>query len=697
MSPSRIVRLALALSLLPALAAPLAAQSWLNADTAKRVNQSSFRALEEWAAPSDVRTAAGSPGPRYWQQRVDYVIRASLDTTQHRISGVERVTYHNNSPDQLRYLWFQLDQNIENSATSRAIQSEQALPRTISKEAAAFLVPELVEAGGYQLKRVQVMLPGTAKGKGRLVDAEYVVNGTLLKVPLPRPLEANSSVQVEIEWSFVLPEQSRHNGRGVREKVKDGWLYEVAQWFPRASVYDDVNGWQTDQFMGQGEFYLNFGNYDVSLTVPHDHIVEATGDLQNPLEVLTPTQRQRLATAYQSEAPVFIVRADEVMNPSTRPPGKAPLTWRYVAENVRDFAWVSSKTYVWDAAGFRYREGQKPIKLHSLYPRDAMPLWDKVSTKAIVQTMKTYGRMAFEYPYPKAANVHGPVFGMEYPMIAFCGARPDAEGKYTPQLERALISVTIHEVGHNWFPMIVASDERKWTWMDEGVNSFLQYYAEQDWQQGYPSNRGPAKKIVDYMKQGDQVPIMTESDAIHRAFGNNGYGKPAAGLVMLREQVVGPRLFDQAFQEYSQKWAFKHPQPADFFRTMEEGAGDQLNWFWRGWFYTTFANDQAVASVETQPADSLIGNTSRGRSYVRITVENKGGLVMPIQAKLTFSDGSEQMVKIPADAWKKDERKHSFGLFTDKTLTKVVLDPDEVFADINRDNNSWTSGASGVS
>jgi hypothetical protein len=396
-----------------------------------------------------------------------------------------------------------------------------------------------------------------------------------------------------------------------------------------------------------------------------------------------------------SDAPVFIISKDEVMQPSTRPAGTAPLTWRFKAEKVRDFAWVSSKAYVWDAMGYRYRPGQAPIELHSLYPRDAMPLWDKVSTKAIAQTMKTYGAMAFEYPYPKAVNVHGPVFGMEYPMIAFCGARPQPDGSYTPQLEYALVGVTIHEVGHNWFPMIVASDERKWTWMDEGLNSFLEYYAQLEWDPNWPQPglRGPAKNIVNYMKGEQQVPIMTESNDIQVQFGANGYAKPATGLVMLREQILGPKLFDQAFREYSQKWAFKHPQPADFFRTIEDGAGEQLNYFWRGWFYTNHANDQAVTGLEMQPADSLIGSNSRGKHYARVTVENKGGLVLPVHLELTFEDGTTRKVKLPADVWRRNELKYQYGLFTDKLVTKVVVDPDEVFADIDRGNNTFPVGA----
>jgi hypothetical protein len=674
---------ALVLTAVPATAQ---AQQWLNAEPNSKTNKSSFRELEEVPSPNEMRNASGAPGPKYWQQRVDYRIRATLDTTQHRVTGSERVTYHNNSPDRLDYIWFQMDQNIDDPAVSRTIQNQPALPRQLSAGARAFLaLPEF--QGGYKLTRVQVV--ATRAGKVSKADAPYVINGTVMKVPLASPLAPGGQAVIEIDWSFEVPEESQ-NGRGVREQVKDGWMYEVAQWFPRASVYDDVSGWQTDQFYGSGEFYLNFGSYDVELTVPHDHIVAATGVLLNPLQTLTATQRQRLAGAMTSETPKFIISKEEVGQPASRPAGTAPITWRFRADSVRDFAWVSSRSYVWDAAGFRYRPGGRVIEMHSLYPREAMPLWDSVSTKAIAQTMRTYGRMAFEYPYPRAINVHGPVFGMEYPMIAFCGARPAADGTFTPGLARALISVTIHEVGHNWFPMIVASDERKWTWMDEGINSFLQYYAEKDWDPAYPSNRGPAKNIVNYMRQPEQMPLMTESDYIlPNTFGNNGYGKPAAGLVMLREQVLGPKLFDQAFSEYARRWAFKHPQPSDLFRSLDDGGGELLNWFWRGWFFTTYANDQAIANVDMQPADSLMGNTSKGRNYYRVQVDNKGGLVMPLQLEVTFDDGTSRKVKLTADVWRQNEKSFTYGFFTDRTVTRVVVDPDEVFADVNRENNVW--------
>lgn len=673
---------------------PASAQNWRNVDgDVQSKNHSMFRQIDEWPDPNTYRGASGYPGKEYWQQQVDYVIEAALDTVNHAVRGSERITYHNNSPDVLDFLWVQLDQNVRSIEHSRSYQTSGALPDSIPERFRQFINPTPFD-GGYTLSRVQLV-----DGSGRLVDAAHRIRNTIMRVDLQTPLDPGAQVEVEIDWSFPVP----FNGRGAREEVRDGWLYEIAQWFPRMSVYDDVNGWQTEQFLGRGEFYLNFGNYDVRLTVPWNHIVEATGELQNPEEVLTRTQRDRLAQAYQSTEPTFIIRPDEVMTPASRPTHSGMLTWHYKAEDVRDFAWVSSKTYVWDAAGFTYRAGQTPIKVHSLYPRDAMPLWDKVSTRATIVTLESYGRMALEFPYPKAANVHGPVFGMEYPMIAFCGARPDPEGNYNDGLERALIGVTIHEVGHNWFPMIVASDERKWTWMDEGLNSFLQHYGEQTyaakfngtdiWTQTtdgtFPSRRGPAPLIVDYMRNPDQVPIMTESDIIQNNFGNNGYGKPAAGLVMLREYILGPDVFDDAFRKYSEKWAFKHPQPTDFFRSLEENAGENLAWFWRGWFYTTYANDQALVNVTAQASDDLLGTTEHGANYYRIEVKNEGRLLMPLSIAVTYDDDTTERFDLPADVWRNNELTFTKGFFTDKKVVKVELDPDEAFADVERENNVW--------
>ncbi len=672
--------LALAVTLLPATAH---AQQWLNAEPNPKTNKSIFRALDEWPSPNDFRDASGSPGTRYWQQRVDYVIKATLDTVTHGLRGSERVTYHNNSPQPLSYLWFQLDQNIEAKA-SRANMTKPPLPTQLSPAARRFLLPENDEVGGYDIARVALVLPN-----GTTRPARFIINGTQMRVNLDTPIPTGGSARLDIDWTFIVPEGG-NNSRGVRELVKDGWIYEIAQWFPRAAVYDDVTGWQNDQFLGQGEFYLNFGNYDVSITVPHDHIVRSTGTLQNPLAVLTAQQRARLTKAMAGDTAVFIVRPDEVQTPGSRPTGTAPLTWRFTAENVRDFAWASSKTYVWDAAGFRYKPGGRTIELHSVYPREAMPLWNEVSTKAIAQTMKTYGRLAFEYPYPQASNVNGSVGGMEYPMIAFCGGRPGPDGKYSKNQEYALAAVTIHEVGHNWFPMIVATDERKWTWMDEGLNSFLEYYGSIEYDSAWPTARlrGPAPNIVNYMKDQDQVPLMTESDYIHRQFGNNGYSKPAAGLVMLREKILGAERFDLAFQEYSKKWMFKHPQPADFFRTLASGSGEKLDYYWRGWFYSTYANDQAVTKVESQSADSLAGNTKRGKFYHRVTIENKGGLVMPVELEIEYADGSKERRALPVEVWRRNEKQTVHGFFSEKEILSVTADPDQGYADVDRTNNT---------
>jgi len=668
-------------------AVPLPAQQWLHDDGTSETNQSMFRDLDaEWPAPNEMRAASGYPGAAYWQQEVNYVIQTQLDTVNHAVSGSERIDYHNNSPDALRFLWVQLDQNVRSLEYSRTYEARGALPKEMSERARQFLGADPFD-GGYDIKAVRVQAPG-----GRLMDADHFINNTMMRVNLPEPLEPGGDVALEIEWSFNVPDF----GRGAKELVEDGWIYEIAQWFPRMAVYDDVNGWQTDQFLGRGEFYLEFGNYDVSITVPANHVVEATGVLQNPDDVLTAEQRRRLARAFQSETPTYIIAPDEIMTPASRPRQDGMLTWHFLANDVRDFAWASSKTFVWDAAGYKYPGQDRVIEAHSLYPRDAMPLWNEISTAAVIQTLKTYGEMAFEFPYPKASNVNGPVGGMEYPMLAFCGARPrgelegaEAERGYSDGVKWALMSVTIHEVGHNWFPMIVDSDERKWTWMDEGLNTFLQHYGEVEMDPNFPSWRGSPPSIRDYMRDPDQVPIMTQSDLIHKDFGNNGYSKPAAGLTMLREIVLGPEAFDQAFSGYAQAWSFKKPQPSDFFRAMDEGAGENLAWMWRGWFYTTYANDQSLVSVERQPTEELLGSSERGEWYYRMTIDNEGGLVMPIRMNVTFDDGNTELIQLPVDVWRNNEKRFIYGLFTDRDITRIELDPGGWTADIDESNNLW--------
>ena len=673
----------LALGLLLGFAGTANAQSWLHPDEEGRTNQSIFRAIDEWPDANRYRGASGAPGPEYWQQQVDYVIETTLDTAEHVVSGSERIAYHNNSPDVLDYLWVQLDQNVRSLEHSRAYQTRQALPEEISERARRFLGAMQFD-GGHEIGRVQFV------SGGELLDADYRINGTLMKVHLLETLEPGEAVELEIDWSFRVPDW----GRGGKEQVSDGWIYELAQWFPRLAVYDDVNGWQTDQFLGRGEFYLEFGNYDVKINVPANHIVEATGVLQNPNDVLTEAQRDRLDRAYESRTPVYIVGPDEVMTAESRPAQDGMLTWHYKADDVRDFAWASSKTFVWDAAGYRYDDGQEPIAVHSLYPRDAMPLWNEISTAAVIQTLETYGRMAFEYPYPKASNVNGPAGGMEYPMLAFCGARPRADGEISDGLRWALMGVTIHEVGHNWFPMIVNSDERKWTWMDEGLNTFLQHYAEVEMDPDFGRWRSSPSGITEYMRDPDQVPIMTHSDLIHKDFGNNGYAKPAAGLSILRETVLGPEVFDDAFSGYAKRWMFKKPQPADFFRSLDEGAGEDMAWMWRGWFYTTHANDQAVADVGRQDAEELLGSTDQGSYYYRVRIVNEGGLVMPIIMDVEYESGRTQRVDLPVDVWRFDEKEFLYGFFAEEPVVRVLLDPDEELADIDTDNNLWMAPTS---
>ncbi|MBL7978575.1 MAG: M1 family metallopeptidase [Bacteroidetes Order II. Incertae sedis bacterium] len=673
------------------------AQYWLQPGDGK-TNNSQFRPIPDWPTPNEYRTSSGAPGPKYWQQKVDYKIDVTLDTTAHKLIGKERVTYKNNSPDVLRFIWVQMDQNLSSLNNSRNGKAAKSLPSSIPPAARRFLNVDPFD-GGYNVTRVQVM-----NAQGKLVNADYWLNDTIMKINLPAPLQSGGTVVFDIDWNHIVPD----NGRGAKEKIADGWLYLNAQWFPRVSVYDDVNGWQTDQYLGRGEFHLEFGDYEVNITVPWNHIVGSTGVLQNPAEVLTAEQQRRVAKALtvtdlKNADPVFIVGPNEVNKAAFRPKSSGMLTWKFKAQNVRDFSWASSKTFVWDAAGYKYRPTDKAIQLNSYYPRAAMPLWDKASTRATWETLYTYGRMSLEYPYPQASNVNGPVGGMEYPMIAFCGGRPNKEGKFNESQERALISVTIHEVGHNWFPMIISSDERKWTWQDEGINSFYQYYSENDYaarytgtkygeqfKEGkYDNNRNLAKGIVPYMRQKDQVPIMIHSDLIHTGFGPNGYTKPAAGLWILREHVLGPKAFDEAFKEYSQKWAFKHPSPYDFFRTMEDGAGEDLAWFWRGWMYSTYANDQAIAEVKSQKAADLVGDEKRGKNYWRVTIENKGGMLMPVVMEVTYDDGSKERMKLPVDIWRYNELKFEKGFFSDKNVSKVVLDPDEVFSDVDTKNNTW--------
>jgi len=561
-----------------------------------------FRQLDELLpTPTTIRTASGAPGQAYWQQRADYSIRATLDEANRAISGAETITYHNNSPDTLTYLWVQLDQNIykpnSDARTGATIRSRDAWDKPrgpddgMKFDALQSLMTARSFDGGFNIKSVK-----DAGG----APLHYVINRTMMRIDLPQPLKPGAKVAFSVEWSYRINEQKVLGGRSGYEKFDEDKndLFEIAQWFPRMAAYYDVMGWQHKQFLGTGEFTLEFGDYDVSVTVPADHIVASTGELQNPGDVLTATQRQRLDQARTAKQPVVIVtQAEAEAKEKTR--ATTMKTWRFKAKNVRDFAWASSRKFIWDAQGFR--KDATNVLAMSFYPKEGNPLWEKYSTQAIIHTIDQYNKYSFDYPYPVAISVNGPVGGMEYPMISFNGPRPTKDKKtgeitYSKRTKYGLIGVVIHEVGHNYFPMIVNSDERQWTWMDEGINSFVQYLAEQAWEENYPQSRGEPRSIVDYMKSANQQPIMTNSESIS-ALGPNSYAKPTAALNVLRETVLGRELFDFAFREYARRWKFKRPTPSDFFRTMEDASGTDLDWFWRGWFYTTDHVDVSVDGI----------------------------------------------------------------------------------------------------
>jgi len=557
-----------------------------------------FRQLDELLpTPNSYRTASGAPGHQYWQQKANYVIKATLNDNNQRLSATEKVTYYNQSPDQLSYLWLQLDQNRFKRDSDFKLSNTpniEALPNNKNKTSYKGF-RTLVESdhfdGGYDITKVT-----TSSGK----PMHYIINKTMMRIDLPQALQPGAKLTFHIDWNYQIREQKVLGGRaGYEYFKKDGnYLYEVAQWFPRMAAYYDVYGWQNKQFLGRGEFTLEFGNYDVSITVPADHIVGATGVLQNPKKVLTTEQRKRLKQAKTASKPVIIVSQNQaVENEKTR--SKKTKTWRFKANNVRDFAFVSSRKFIWDAQG--YKAGKTDTMAMSYYPKEGNPLWQRYSTEAIIHTLENYNQYSLQYPYPVAISVNGPVGGMEYPMICFNGPRPVVDKKtgkksYSRRTKYGLISVIIHEVGHNYYPMIINSDERQWTWMDEGFNTFVQFLTEQAWEDKYPSRRGPARKIVDYMKSQKQVPIMTNSESILQ-FGNNAYGKPAAAFNILRETIMGRELFDFAFKEYAKRWAFKRPTPADFFRTMQDASAVDLDWFFRGWFYTTDHVDISIDKV----------------------------------------------------------------------------------------------------
>lgn len=606
----------------------------LNADAIRqtKVNHyDAFRQLDvDLPTPNVYRTASGAPGSQYWQQRADYKIDVTLDEANRRLTGSETITYTNQSPDTLRYIWLQLDQNrFREDSTARMTQTASSRN---GKDSLSYR--DLARAQSYEdLAHGHEILSVTDK-QGK--DMDYTIVDTMLRIDLPSALKPGESNTFSVSWAFNIINNDRIGGRNGYERFTDNdtYIYFIAQWFPRLVAYTDYAGWQHKQFLGRGEFTLEFGDYEVSITVPADHIVSATGELRNPNSVLSAEQRDRISAARDSDKPVYIVTPEEALENEAEGTSDTK-TWKFKAENVRDFAWSSSRKFIWDAMIHRQEGAEhEEVLAMSFYPNEAMPIWSMYSTEAVVHTMEVYSRFSFDYPYPTAQSVNTWLRGgMEYPMITFNGYRPkpydskkkekdsgeggesDAsaedqedtpENTYSRNTKAALILVIIHEIGHIYFPMTVNSDERQWTWMDEGINSFLQHIAEFEWEEDFPQrgNVPVVESISNYMKSQNQVPIMTQSDSIMQ-FGPNAYTKPAAALIVLRETVMGRELFDHAFREYSNRWKFKRPTPADFFRTMEDASGIDLDWFWRGWFYSTDHVDVAVTDVREYQVSTL--------------------------------------------------------------------------------------------
>ncbi|MDD2792696.1 MAG: M1 family metallopeptidase [Sediminibacterium sp.] len=595
------------LLLMSGLAVTAQAQNIMNNPTSNHGNK--FEQLGTiLPTPNEYRTASGAPGPKYWQQRADYDIRAEMDEANLKLKGSETITYFNNSPDVLTYLWLQLDENEHSTVNNANYQDASYLGRQVTTRTLDNLAAAKTDNGfGHIISKIT-----DATGKA----LKYTINKTMMRVELPAALKPGQKFVLNIDWSYKIPDRMTFGGRGGFETLEDGNnLFTMAQWFPRLCVYSDFQGWQNQQFTGRGEFALVFGNYNVQITVPSDHVVLGTGVCQNYAQVLSPAQMARWNQAQTAKEPVEIATLDEALK-AEKTKSTQKKTWLFKAENVRDFAWTSSRRYIWDAMP-AYVEGKK-IMCMSGYPKEAYGLYRKYSTKAVAHTIKTYSKFSIPYPYPVAQSIEASN-GMEYPMICFNNGRTNKDGSYSEATKYGMLGVIIHEVGHNFFPMIVNSDERQWSWMDEGLNTFVQYLTEELFDNKYPSRRGPAWAITDYMKLPKEQlePIMTNSENII-LFGPNAYSKPATGLNILRETIMGRELFDYAFREYARRWAFKHPTPADLFRTMEDASAEDLDWFWRGWFYGIEPCDIAIDTVkyavmDTNPSDA-VGADGAGRT-----------------------------------------------------------------------------------
>ncbi len=717
-------------------------------------NTNKFKQLyDEFSTPNMYRSASGAPGPAYYQQQADYEMDIVLDDKNAKLSGFETITYTNNSPDELKYLWVQLEQNKRaKDSKSPLIESSGVtpvmFPNTFTKE----YMQEPLERG-FNILEVK-----DSSGN----PLSHMINRTMMRVELPKPMKTGDKFTFSIKWWYNINDHVVEDGRsGYEYFAKDGnRAYVIAQFFPRMAVYSDVEGWQNSQFWGRDEFALPFGDYEVNITVPADHILDATGVLTNRKEVYTKTMMDRYEAAKKSfDKPVLIVTQAEA-EVAEKAFSEETKTWKFKAENVRDFGFATSRKFILDMMAVKI--GAKDVMAVSMYPKEGNPLWEEWSTRAVASTLETYSRMTFDYPYHKAISVHAKQQGMEYPMICWNYGRPNEDGTYSDRVKYGMMGVIIHEVGHNFFPMIVNSDERQWTWMDEGLNTFVQYVAEQDFGEKYPaalspedkhfpSDRGPAKMIVPYMG-GDQdfiAPIMTKGLNTYQ-FGNNAYGKPATALNILRETVMGRELFDYAFKEYANRWKFKHPTPEDFFRTMEDASAFDLDWYWRGWFYTTdwvdigikdvkkyYVSDEPnaymrkimeergikkkqlrplVYLVEEDSEDfkssmkkkTILENSKPLQDYImdnfspeerksikepkyfyNVTFEKPGGLVMPIIVKYHYTDGTSKEVTYPAQIWRLNDNEVSKAVASDKEIASIEIDPNEETADVDTANNHW--------
>ncbi len=659
-------------------------------------NQNKFRQMKDLlATPNNQRTASGDAGKEYWQQKVDYKMDITLDDAKTKITGAETITYKNNSPDVLPYLWVQLDQNMRAADSKTPDITPGKIRKKMSKNRFQRSYPEERFDGGFNIMSV-TNIDGS--------KLSHIINQTMMRINLPQPLASGETFKFNISWWYNINNHRTQGGRSGYEHFTENGNnnYVIAQFYPRMCVYDNVEGWQNDQFWGRSEFALEFGDFDVNITVPEDHMLGATGVLLNRSEVFSKKELKRFEKATRTYDNPVIIRTQEEAEKIEKSKATKTKTWKFKATNVRDYAFATSRKFIYDAMAVNING--KTVMAESLYSKEANPLYGDHSTRAVAQTLKTYSKYTFDYPYHKAISVDGQM-GMEYPQICFNPGRPDLpDGGYSDRMKYRMVKVTIHEVGHNFFPMIVNSDERQWTWMDEGLNSYMEMLAELDYDPNFPITRGYPKNIVKYMSgnQSRIAPIMSKGDNVY-SFGSNAYGKPATGLWMLRETIMGKELFDHAFRTYSKRWMFKHPTPADFFRTMEDASAMDLDWFWRGWFYTTDVTDIGIKGVkkyttkDTGDEIEFVEDTTQGLGFAKkqskyhyeITYNKPGGLVMPIIVEFTYDDGTKERKTYPAQIWRYNDNEVTKVFTSSKQIKNIQIDPDLETADVDTSNNSF--------